>query len=240
MLQTKSGTVTKQASYLDVSFDIDTKDVDTDTGVFSGYGSVFNGKPDDYGDIVLPGAFSQTLSSGGRNGNGVALLWQHDTRIPIGVWEEMAEDKRGLKLTGRLTQGVRQADEALLLLKAGAIRGLSIGYRVVDSAYDKDKELRYLKSIELWEVSLVTFPANTRAQVTKVKAIEQASNPRELERALRDAGLSCNAAKIVVSRCRSHFKQKDSEREASKSSVEEVLTALKAESTKLTLNRLFS
>lgn len=197
--------------YLDISFEIDTKEVDEESGTFKGYGSTFGGKPDSYGDIIVEGAFSETLQKGGRNGNGVfPLLWQHDPDNPIGKWTQLAENKKGLLSVGKLTKGVQKADEALLLLKDGAINGLSIGYTIPKDGAEIDEKTRtrYIKKIDLWEISLVTFPANTRAQVTAVKKIIEAENERELEKALRDEGLSVNLSKTLVSMCKPHLRRR--------------------------------
>lgn len=223
--------------YLDFDLNIDTKSVDDKTGEFEGYGSVFGGKPDSYGDIIMPGAFSKTLKAGGRNGNGIALLWQHDQRNPIGVWTEIVEDKRGLKMKGKLTLGVRQADEALLLMRDGAIKGLSIGFNLAKngSTYDSDTGVRYLKEIILWEVSLVTFPASVRSQVTKVKAIEEAQSVEELALALKAAGFSKEFSAQFVSQSKDRFGGEEAP--ASKSSLSGLLGALKAENTRMAISK---
>lgn len=209
---------------IDVPFEI--KEVDEKTGEFEGYGSTFGGKPDSYGDIILPGAFAKSISKGGRNGTGVALLWQHKSDAPVGVWVEMAEDKKGLKMKGKLTLGVRQADEALLLMRDKAIRGLSIGFQVPKGGaeYDRDKGIRYLKEVLLWEVSLVTFPANTRAQLTRVKSLAEAKTPRELELCLREAGLSRAEAKLMVKRCKA-----DLDKQMHNHSLKDIALALRVQ-----------
>jgi len=196
----------------------------TDDGVFEGYASTFGGEPDSYGDIVMPGAFSKTLAEGGKTGFGVAMLWQHDSRKPLGVWLSLIEDKKGLAVQGQLAR-TQLGQEARELMKMGALKGLSFGYDVIDSAReinDDDQRIRYLKELALWEVSPVTFPANTRSNITVVKAIEEASTERELETALREAGLSKKTAQYVVTLC------KPSLRESGKAdgSLSAVLTAL--------------
>ena len=172
-------------------------------GTFTGYGSVF-GNVDAYGDIVEAGAFAKSIEK-----KKPALLWQHDPTQPIGVWEEISEDKHGLLMRGRLLIGkVAKATEARELLKAGAISGLSIGYMPVRWEYDKapkegsDDEksrsrVRRLKEIDLWEVSLVTFPANDAARVTGVKNL---ATIQDVEENLRDAGYSRTEAKGLISR----------------------------------------
>ena len=199
--------------YLDCEFIIETKDISED-GTFGGYASVFGGEPDSYRDVVKRGAFMETLSKGGRNGFGVAMLWQHDAKQPIGVWKRIEENNKGLQVEGQLTKGVKQADEAHLLMKAGALKGLSFGYDVpADGAeQDEKKRIRYLKKVDLWEISPVTFPANTRSTITNVKfinqQIEEATTERELERILRDAGLPIEASKTVVSMAKPYLRWK--------------------------------
>ena len=125
-------------------------------GVIEGYASLF-GLPDQGGDVVARGAFAASLKRLADEGKRVKMLWQHDATAPIGVWDEIREDARGLWVKGRLLPEVAQAREAAALLKAGAIDGLSIGYRAVQASRD-DKGRRLLNEVELWEVSLVTFP----------------------------------------------------------------------------------
>jgi hypothetical protein len=201
-------------SYFDCPFEIKAEDI-SDKGVIAGYGSTFGGKPDSYGDIINEGAFSETLKNGGRNGSGIAMLWQHDARQPIGTWSEIVENSKGLKVNGQLALGVQQADEAFILLKMHALNGLSIGWDFIrdangdpyENSYERVEKakryLRYLKRLELWEISPVTFPANTRATITSVKSvIEEAKNIREFENSLREEGMSLQAAKYLASLCK--------------------------------------
>ena len=159
-------------------------------GTVVGYGSVFNNV--DLGkDVVLPGAFAGTTV------RKVRLLWQHDPRQPIGVWDALEEDAKGLKLKGRLALGTRLGAEAYELLKMGALDGLSIGFSMgpKDFEYDAKTDIRRIKRVKLMEVSLVTFPMNPRATTTRVKS---ATSKRDLEQSLRDAGLSASEAKYVA------------------------------------------
>lgn len=182
----------------------------TEDGHFDGYGSMFYGEPDSYQDIVAKGAFYNSLKEGGRNGNGIALLWHHAPEFPIGVWDSLEEDEKGLSVKGTLDKTVAPMGIPVYsMMKKGAVRGLSIGFRVVKSDQDETTGIRTLTEIELWEISLVTFPANKKATVTSVKEIEAARTPRELEKALREAGLSNTASKYMVSLCRSRLVQRD-------------------------------
>ena len=162
---------------------------DGDAGEFSGYGSVF-GNVDSYGDRIEPGAFVGSLAT-----RMPKLVWQHDIWQPIGKWVEAKEDERGLFLRGKLTLGVEKGREAYALMKDGALDGLSIGYRTKTSAIDGN--VRVLKEIDLWEVSLVTIGANPDALVTGVKSDMTES---DLEDALRSNGFSRTAAKAIVAR----------------------------------------
>ena len=167
----------------------------SDDGSFEGLGAVFGNK-DLGGDIIVKGAFSKSLAE-----NDVSMLWQHDHDQPIGVYSEVKETDIGLQVKGQLTLGVKQADEARLLLKSGAIKGLSIGYFVKDYDYDKSLEAYMLKEIELHEVSLVTFPMNTLAVVESVKTLLKGGGiptKRQIEDTLRDAGFSSNQAKAFI------------------------------------------
>lgn len=141
-----------------------------DDGTVEGYGSVF-GVRDNYDDVIAKGAFIQSLKDHKAAGTMPAMLWQHDADKPIGVWTEMVEDEKGLRIKGQLAMETVKGKEAHALLKMGALNGLSIGFMSKEWAYDRDTEVRTLTAIDLWEVSLVTFPANEKARVTTVKAI---------------------------------------------------------------------
>ena len=135
----------------------------TDGRVIEGYASLF-GIKDQSGDEVRPGAYAASLRRLALRGEKVKMLWQHDPAQPIGVWEEVREDGKGLWVKGRLLTEVEKGREAAALLSAGAIDGLSIGYRTVKAERD-DKGRRLLSELELWEVSLVTFPMLREARV---------------------------------------------------------------------------
>ncbi|THD84362.1 HK97 family phage prohead protease [Aliigemmobacter aestuarii] len=131
--------------------------------VIAGYASLF-GTRDQGGDVVLPGAYAASLAALEKGGRRVKMLWQHDPREPIGIWDEVREDAKGLWVSGRLLPGVARAREAAALLEAGAIDGLSIGYRTKRAERDAAGQRR-LAEVELWEVSLVTFPMLSDARV---------------------------------------------------------------------------
>ena len=170
-----------------------------DDGTVEGYGSVF-GVRDNYDDVISKGAFLASLNDHKAAGTMPAMLWQHDADKPIGIWTEMIEDEKGLRIKGRLAMETVKGKEAHALLKMGAINGLSIGFMSKEWAYDRETEVRTLTAIDLWEVSLVTFPANERARVTNVKSADELQAPKDAEKALRDAGFSKSDATAFVSR----------------------------------------
>lgn len=168
------------------------------TRTIEGLGSVF-GNTDSYGEIVMPGAFAESIAK-----RKPAMLWQHRSDMPIGVWDEVEETKRGLRLKGRILT-TQAGNDAYLLAKAGALTGLSIGFTTIRDERDPKKGVRKLLEVELYEVSLVTFPANEKAQITNVKSLEGVpfeelhEHKRMVEAALRDAGASDQMAAYVAS-----------------------------------------
>lgn len=157
----------------------DLKAVEAD-GTFSGYASRFNVA--DLGrDLVLPGAFRESIAR--RGARGVKLLFQHDPAEPIGVWLELREDAGGLFVRGRILPEVERGREVLALMRAGALDGLSIGFRAVEGRADSKTGVRRLSKIDLWEISVVTFPMQPEARISAVKNFDTA----RLASALRKA-----------------------------------------------------
>ena len=192
-------TMNRQAFDLELKFAADS----ATTGTVEGYGSVYN-VVDRGGDIVMPGAFKASIADWKRRKAMPPMLWQHYSSEPIGVWSEMAEDEKGLKISGQLVLEVPLAASARALMAAGAIKGLSIGYETRDFDIDRQTGVRRIKRADLWEVSLVTFPMNADAQVTSVKGD---IDPRELERALRvDCNLSSAMAVKAVAIVKQHLR----------------------------------
>ena len=151
-------------------FAFDSMDVkDEEQGIIEGYASTF-GNVDSYGDTVARGAFKKTLIE--RMPKGIPMLWQHDMRNPIGRILEAAEDRKGLRITGQFTRGVKQAEEAFLLFKARTLNSLSIGYSTVKQKTDEEENTRTLTELKLYEISPVTFPADEFAVVNTVKGHE--------------------------------------------------------------------
>lgn len=168
-------------------------------GTVEGYGSVFDVE-DSYSDVITAGAFKASLAAHKSAGTMPAMLWQHDPEDPIGVWTDMVEDGKGLRVKGQLALETQLGRETHALLKMGAITGLSIGFISKAWNFDQESGIRTLTEIDLWEVSLVTFPANTKARITAVKAadVAQITTIRQAEKALRDAGFADDAAKAFV------------------------------------------
>jgi uncharacterized protein len=186
-------------------------------GQIEGYGSVF-GVKDAYADIVAAGAFKETLADHKAAGTMPAMLWQHDTAEPIGVWTDMVEDEKGLRVKGQIVMETERGKAAHALLRKGALRGLSIGFVSKEWAYDRDADIRTLTKVDLWEVSLVTFPANGKAMVDSVKcAVDEIASPKDAERTLREAGFSKADATAIVSRV---MRMGEERREAAESTAE--------------------
>jgi uncharacterized protein len=152
--------------------------------VVAGYASLF-GKADQGGDVVQKGAYAASLKRLGARGGRVKMLWQHDPAQPIGVWDEVHEDATGLWVKGRILTEVARGREVAALIEAGAIDGLSIGYRTVKAERD-GKGQRLLSELELWEVSLVTFPMLPEARVA-VKAEDLEDGWRHIAAVFKDA-----------------------------------------------------
>ena len=153
--------------------------------VIEGYASLF-GAQDQGGDVVAPGAYAATLARKSRPGGAVKMLWQHDPLKPIGVWDEVREDAKGLYVKGRILSDVALGREALALLEAGAIDGLSIGYRTVRSEKLQSGG-RKLIEVDLWEVSVVTFPMLPEARVQAAASDADAALAEDLAAVFAEA-----------------------------------------------------
>jgi HK97 family phage prohead protease len=140
-------------------------------GSVEGYASLF-GEVDQSRDMVMPGAFAQTLKL--RGVRRIPMLFQHDPAEPIGIWLDLHEDWRGLRVRGKLVPDVRRARELLALLREGAADGLSIGFKTVKARLDPKTRIRRLDQVDLWEISIVTFPLLPGA---RVRAVKQAKAP---------------------------------------------------------------
>lgn len=195
-----------------------------DDGTFTGYGSVF-GVKDAYDEIVAKGAFAESLQ-----GRMPALLWQHRSGEPIGVYTDAKEDDIGLVLSGRLALKTQRGAEAHELLKMKAITGMSIGFVTREDSFDKATGIRTLKKVDLWEVSLVTFPANDAARVTGVKGFDPEHLPdiKSFERFLRESGFSRSQATAIAGHGLKYLLRSESDAEAMQKQVSQALADLRS------------
>lgn len=210
-----------RTKHIDVPLEI--KAINED-GSFSGYGSVF-GVKDSYDEIVAPGAFTESIQ-----GRMPSLLWQHRSSEPIGVYTLVKEDGVGLYVEGQLALKTVRGAEAYELMKLGAISGMSIGFYTREDSYDNVTGIRTLKKVDLWEVSLVTFPANEAARITGVKEIvEEGKLPtlKDFEKFLREAGFSKTQATAVASKGLAHLLRSESDAPA-KDELADILAAIKS------------
>lgn len=173
-----------------------------DDGTFEGYGSVF-GNVDSYREIVAKGAFLESIARIKDSGDPLPALWQHYSTEPVGGYDVLAEDERGLKVSGFLMIGeIQKAKEAHAFMKRRVVKGLSIGYYVEASSFDEKTGIRTLTKLDLQEISIVTFPANVEATIDAVKAkLIKGDKPtiREFEEFLREKGFSrADAEHIAV------------------------------------------
>ena len=194
---------------------------------FRGYASVFN-SVDSYGDTILPGAYTKTLQAFGMP----KMFFGHKWDLPIGKWTKAVEDEKGLYVEGELTAGNQQSDAVLAALKHGTVDGLSIGFRLSDGDYEEKQEGgRLIKSVSrLFEISIVSFPADGKARVVEVRSedIDNIKSILELEGFLRDAGgFSKSVAASLIAKTKQLVKlQRESEEE--QKAVEEIVKRLKA------------
>jgi HK97 family phage prohead protease len=168
----------------------------SEAGEITGYGAIF-GNVDRQNDMLVKGAFAASLAEHKAEGTRPVMLWSHDPARVVGTWDDIREDATGLLVSGKLDLDTQGGREARSLLQKGALKGLSIGYasdpRQTD--YDRNKGTRVLKAVTLYEVSLVSIPANPRAAVTAVKGFGGAG---QIERALRELGFTQSRSKAMA------------------------------------------
>lgn len=202
-----------------------------DDGAFTGYASVF-GVMDDGMDIVQKGAFLQTLSDLATKGRKVPMLWAHRADKPIGTYPSIKEDDRGLLVEGKFTPGVALADETRALMRDGAVNGLSIGFRTKVAEYNTDTGVRTIKQVDLFEISVVTFPMLDVARAVDVKSNFQL-DPRALERELKELGEFSNSEAVRATAIVKRYLQREAEGAKSKTPArdeawaDEVLASLR-------------
>jgi uncharacterized protein len=160
--------MTMDRKWLD--FDFDVKAVQNESGIIEGYASVF-GNVDSYGDIVAKGAFRKTLRE--RLPKGIPVLWQHDAAQPIGLTTDAEETDKGLMVRASLNLDKQVARDAYSDVQHGIVKGLSIGFTTVKDSVDRTNGVRTLNEVKLFEWSLVTFPANESASVTRIKGVDE-------------------------------------------------------------------
>ncbi|HEY2840485.1 MAG TPA: HK97 family phage prohead protease [Pirellulales bacterium] len=168
-------------------------------GTLEGYASTFGGPRDRTGDVVAPGAFKATLAEHSARGSQPAMLWSHDMDQPIGAWDVVKEDGKGLFVKGHLILDVPRAREAYALARDGAL-ALSIGYLTKKSTPIRGGGRR-LDAVDLFEISLVSAPANPNARITSIKGmidVAAITTPRAFEQFLRDAGFPRTFAKGIT------------------------------------------
>lgn len=175
-----------------LGLDFEIKQV-SDEGGFEGYASTRS--VDRGGDIVEAGAFQASLDKWATKAKLPKMLFQHDPNKIVGVWESMVEDDKGLRVKGRVLMDLQLGKELHALMKAGALDSMSIGYRTIDADFEgPDARIRRITKLDLWEVSLVTFPMNEEAAITHVKQLQ---NRGEVARILRKEGVPGKFAELV-------------------------------------------
>lgn len=196
-----------ECRHLEAALHFKAEDV-TPAGRFKGYASVF-GVVDQGGDQVQPGAFIEGITKAKTDGRLIPMLWQHDRTEPLGTWPDMAEDAKGLYVEGQLVlEDNPQAKRAHSLLKAKALGGLSIGYRIPAGGAAEDEKRRgvyLLKKVDLVEVSLVTMPMLIQAKVTQVKSLLAGGvrpSVSDLQGVLKEVGFDDQLAKAVAEAAR--------------------------------------
>ena len=224
-----SGYIDCQADFELKGYGDDDDEDDKNKGIFEGYASVFGNK--DLGnDVVMAGAFRKSLKSKGVRK--IKMLFQHDTKEPIGIYTQIKEDANGLRVQGQLAMNTQKGREVYELMKMGAIDGLSVGYRVDAKGYSYDErgKKRMLREVDLMEISAVTFPMNPKARVSAVKAEDRTI--REWEGFFRDeGGLSRSESKVAASAVSKALDQREVGDEQSEvmSSIAKLTTILKGD-----------
>lgn len=179
---------------------------DDETRSVTGYGSVWD-RVDSYGDTVEKGAFTKSIDGM----TSLPMLYQHDSSQVIGKWVSLEEDDHGLLVKGEFTPGHSLASDVYASLKHGSIDGLSIGFKITDSEEKDDG--RILRGIDLKEISVVTFPAETAARIGEVK-FDEIKTIRDIEDFARSQGLSRNNAKRLVAEFRNVFQREAEAKQA--------------------------
>lgn len=209
----------KEINYKSFEFKAQSLNEDNDYFYFEGYASTF-GNVDSYGDIVMKGAFTDSLKQ-----RMPVLLEQHRADKPLGVCVSAAEDEIGLFVKVMMPKANTNCQNNYALLKCGAINSLSIGYIAVKWNRDEQKNITYLEKLDLFEFSVVTFPANPMAKITAVKSIEEFNCMKDIERFLKNPiPLSKDDRKIFISKIKSFssLRDVDSQNKVTKEKEQEI------------------
>lgn len=194
-------------------------------GIFEGYASVF-GNVDADGDIILSGAFKNTLQQQTRK---VAMFFNHRAwELPVGKWDALAEDSKGLFVRGQLTPGHSGASDLKAAMQHGTVEGMSVGFSVTKDDYSLSANGgRIFKNITaLREISVCTFPANELAGVSAMKSIDGIETIRDVENWLRDSvGLSKSQAVGLIARFKSAIRS-ESESDEKKSDISALIARI--------------
>lgn len=200
----------EKKEFINVPFSVKAiSDEDPEYFYFEGYASTF-GNVDSYDDVVVRGAFVKSL----QQTPNFKIFWQHDSQMPLGVPVYASEDTKGLYIKCKLPKSdafVR--DRVIPQMKCGSIDRMSIGYSTTKCSYKMDNgiQLRMLEEVKLWEVSLVSIPANDQAVVTNFKAaqLDEVKSLKDVEGFLKDAGMSAKTAKTLISKIKEFSNLRD-------------------------------
>lgn len=191
-----------------------------DDGYISGYCSVF-GQVDTYEDTIEPHAYDAVVASGTKP----LMFFNHASYcVPIGVWDKLSVDGRGLFIEGRLNLNNKQGKEVFDALKFGSMNGLSVAITMQDEDVEYDDEgIRHIKNVrELYEVSIVNFPADKNARISDIKS-DTIKSIRDVEHSLCEVGFSQTDAKGVISLVKTALTKE--QRDAEKAKAEEAIKA---------------
>lgn len=191
-----------------------------DDGYISGYCSVF-GHVDSYSDTIEPQAYDALVASGVKP----LMFFNHSTySVPIGVWDKLSVDARGLFIEGRLNLNIKQGKDVYEALKLGSMNGLSVSIGMMDEDIDYDAGgIRHIKNVrELNEVSIVNFPADKNARISDIKS-DKINSIRDVEHSLCEVGFSQTDAKGIISLVKTALTKE--QRDADKAKAEEAIKA---------------
>ncbi len=195
---------------------VNLENVSVEGRTITGYASVFGGV-DSYGDTIHQGAFAEALKKYGTP----KMFFNHETQdIPIGKWLSVEEDEKGLKVVGEIGTANPNSENILKAIQEGVVDGLSIGFFLDRDGYEyKDDQGRDITKVaRLYEISVVTFPADNSARIAEVRCeeikdqLKEVKTERDLEHVLRDLGLSKSLAQALWAKAKDVINaQRDSE-----------------------------